>query len=328
MVIADAHSVCLSACNSSRSCYASCDLSRLFFASYSYEYHLPKLKVSIPFKNVLPILRTSKVRVLTFSLIPDINVLIATLECERGLMKEYRIVFSEDQAIFRPAVSGDKSTPAVSFDTNDASSFSKVLSTIHVNSAADVVAISYDANDDGLKLFTDYHGAQVRQDIEVQKDALHTSLEMNNSIGHFGTIRDMLGMSTKVSFNLKDFSVLVQTAESLQGDLSLCFSVPGEPIVASCCPAVDARLEVVLVTLNDTGGGHMSSVYSGISGQQQLVGHGNAGNPLEIPGINSLTVDANDAAGCIPLGDDHDVIASTPPQSPDRMPAHMPGVIM
>jgi len=397
-IVADENQVSLCACNSSRSCFVSSDLQRSFFSTYEFSCDLPKLKVSIPFKNVQAILRTSRVLVLTFSLVPEINFLIATLECEHSLMKEYRIAFSEDQAIFRPSASTSgrrerEASSAVMFDTNDASSFSKVLSTMHVNSAADLVAVEYNSVNDSIRLFTDCHGVQVRPDAEVQKDALHTSLEMNNSIGHFGTIRNTLGMSTKVrtaggdleeeeeeekdaraysptyppththtrqvSFNLKDFLVLVHTAEGLSCDLSLCFSVPGQPIVASCSPGRDCRLEMILVTLNLAGalpsnvmsGGGVNASGASLASQQSLGGYAHNGtnlaaqnstfnlsqNPFDMLNLGKHGADDADpdeeeegAGEFGTLGEDADVIASTPPRSPARRSdrAHTPGVIM
>ena len=400
-IVADENQVSLSACNSSRSCFTSSDLQRYvaglavrfpvrshphtptlssrssyllllsfarsFFSTYEFSCRLPKLRASIPFKNVQAILRTSRMRVLTFSLMPELNFLIATLECEHGLMKEYRVAFSEDQAIFRPSAASAQES-AVTFDTNNASSFSKVLSTMHVNSAADLVAIAYDSSNDSIKLFTDCYSAQARPDAEVQKDALHTSLEMNNSIGHFGSIRNTLGMSTKVSFNLKDFLVLVHTAEGFSCDLSLRFSVPGRPIVASCSPGRDCRLEMILVTLNLTGalpsnvmsGGTGGAVHAASVASQQSLGSGAIGsvglvgrigipnggnngnyanghsqNPFDMlnlgthPNGGEADLDETEAEFGA-LGDDADVIASTPPQSParrDEQP-HTPGVIM
>ncbi len=350
MIVGEPGRILLSACNSARSCYVSADLHQSFFTSYVYQCGLLQMKVTVPFKNVQAILRTSRIRVLTLSLVPEINVMIATLECDRGLVKEYRIAFSEDQAIFRPAGLGRQEASAVWFDTNDASSFSKVLSTLHVNSAADLVAIAYDARDGGIKLFTDCQGVQVRPDAAVQKDALHTSLEMNNSIGHFGTIRNMLGMSTKVSFNLRDFLVLVHTAEGLSCDLSLCFSVPGRPVSAICSPALECRIEMMLVTLNEPGstpsnvvGGPagLASQHSlgGLAGQltngqstgenhhHQLSGHM---NPFDLLGAH-VNVDVDEygsGAGEFGTLEDPDAIASTPPQSPNRPAAHIPGVIM
>ena len=349
MIVGEPGRILLSACNGARSCYVSADMNQSFFTSYAYQCGLPQMKVTVPFKNVQAILRTSRIRVMTLSLVPEINVMVATLECDRGLVKEYRIAFSEDQAIFRPAASGRQEASAVWFDTNDASSFSKVLSTLHVNSASDLVAIAYDARDGGIKLFTDCHGGQMRPDAGIQKDALHTSLEMNNSIGHFGTIRNLLGMSTKVSVNLRDFLVLVHTAEGLSCDLSLCFSVPGRPVSVTCSPARECRLEMILVTLNEAGGIPSDAMGgpAGLASQQSLGGvmgpltNGNQitgenhhhMNPFDLLGahvdvIDVVVEDGGSGAGEFGTLEGPDAIASTPPQSPNRVPGHTPGVIM
>lgn len=344
MIVGEPGRIILSACNCARSCYVSADMHQSFFTSYAYQCGLLQMKVTIPFKNVQAILRTSRIRVMTLLLLPEINIMVATLECDRGLVKEYRIAFSEDQAIFRPAASGRQEASAVWFDTNDASSFSKVLSMMHVNSASDLVAIAYDARDGGIKLFTDCHGVLVQPDAGVQKDALHTSLEMNNSIGHFGTIRNLLGMSTKVSVNLKDFLVLVHTADGLSCDLSVCFSVPGRPVSATCSPARDCRLEMILVTLNE-GGGFPSNVMSGPAGlaSQQSIGgvvgpltngHRSTGenyfrmNPFDLLDGHVDVDGGGSGAGAFVTLEDPDAIASTPPQSPNRATARTPGVIM
>jgi hypothetical protein len=317
MVVADETSLRLSSCNSSRSCYVSLDLSSLFFASYEYQCDHGNLKAMFPFKNILPIFRTSKVRLLKFTLMLDINVLIATLECEKGLMKEYRILFSEDEPMVRPLVLDrhEASLPAVWFDTSDATSFSKILSTIHVNSAADLVTISYDAHDNGLKLCSEC-GVQLPFDTgnEVQKDALHTILEMNNSIGQFGAIRNSLGTSTKVSFNLKDFLGLVNTAESLHCDLSLHFSIPGQPLLASCNPTKESRLEMILATLHEAENQTLNVLGSAL--------------PEHSLGQPAGEVNPIDLAEAF-VHDGQDVIASTPPQSPERNGGHSyPGMIM
>lgn len=163
----------------------------------------------------------------------------------------------------------------------------------------------------------------------------------------------------QVSFNLKDFLVLVHTAEGLSCDLSLCFSVPGQPIVASCSPGRDCRLEMILVTLNLAGalpsnvmsGGVGNASGASLASQQSLGGYAHNGtnmaaqngtfnlsqNPFDM--LNLGTHGADDAdpdeekegAGEFgTLGEDADVIASTPPRSPARRSdqAHTPGVIM
>jgi hypothetical protein len=115
-------------------------------------------------QNVLPIIRTSRVRIASFSLIPTANLLIASLECDTGtynhvyfnprsfvdtstwdamyagMMKEYRVPFTEEQN-FSSRVPRDM--PHVKF-TSDSGSLSKVLSTFH--SGVDVIAIKCDSS--------------------------------------------------------------------------------------------------------------------------------------------------------------------------------------
>ena len=92
-------------------------------------------------QNILPILKTSRVRTASFSCVPNANILIASLECDSGMMKEFRISCSEDEA-FYPTIPRD--IPCVEFISEPAS-LSKVLSTFH--SAVDVITIKSKQNE-------------------------------------------------------------------------------------------------------------------------------------------------------------------------------------
>ena len=86
---------------------------------------------------------------------------------------------------------------------------------------------------------------------EVTHNSLHTSLECQSTIG-FGDISNTRGVPIEVSFNIKDFNVLVHAAEAFECPLEVSFSTPGAPVFACCSPSYELRTELILVTLSDT----------------------------------------------------------------------------
>ena len=184
-------------------------------------------------------------------------------------MKEFRISCSEDEA-FYPTIPRD--IPCVEF-TSEPASLSKVLSTFH--SAVDVITIKSKQNETRtqehlieLQTHVMHNGTQFSlmkwyktimcflefdDDAEVAQDSLHTSLEFHSNIG-FRSFNNTLGTSTvEVSFNIKDFSSIVHTAESLDAFLHISFSTPGEPFIAKCTVSHELEVELILATLPGDG---------------------------------------------------------------------------
>jgi len=117
----------------------------------------------------------------------------------------------------------------------------------------------------------------------------------------FGAISNTRGVPTEVSFNIKDFNVLVNAAEAFECPLEVSFSTPGAPVYASCSPSYELQIELILVTLSDAG---VQREYQPImSHREPTVESTGHHNPFDM--LTGMGIDANEG----------DIVVSSPTRS-------------
>lgn len=132
----------------------------------------------------------------------------------------------------------------------------------------------------------------------------------------FGAISNTRGVPTEVSFNIKDFSILVHAAEAFECPLEVSFSTPGAPVFASCRPSQELHIELILVTLPETETGNHtenSHVFSQRECTVESTGHH---NPYDM--LTGFGMDSNDMG---------DIVVSSPGRSEEPINNVLPGYI-
>lgn len=130
----------------------------------------------------------------------------------------------------------------------------------------------------------------------------------------FGAISNTRGVPIEVSFNIKDFNILVHAAEAFECPLEVSFSTPGDPVFACCSPSHELRLELILVTLPDADAGVQREYQPIMSQREPTVESTGHHNPFDM--LTGMAFDTNEG--------DIVVSSQTMSQEPSSM---LPGYI-
>ena len=225
--------------NSSRSVFVVFKLSKQFFISYEQKtIALPQI-CKLSSKSLLTVFRSTSlidksVETCLITMPSDMSELAIQLRCRFGVVRSYNLNIVECDVVDVPY-----SRNILPFHIGASSkTFSEAV--LNFRNTIDEVTLVLEPTKIAIKNYVD--------DIQDPRKAIHTELSLSKDEFTDYTCKQ----SVDLTFNLKDFRVLLQFTELANYSIDLRFETSGDPIVASVDYEPLFTADFVLATLDVT----------------------------------------------------------------------------
>ena len=241
--------------NQSKSAYVRMTFNSSFFDVYEL-FEQPVLSASVLSKCLVASMRTQRICRAIFEIFTQANKMNVYIDCENGLQKKFEFDLIDSDAL-QAQINFDLYPVRITVESSEMSrllaSFQQTLDEVTIIAIPDSQGEGNVSTDKSCQIHSFYDPHKFKMDNTL----LHTQLAVN-AHQHFLEYIHTGRKTVDVTFNLKDFKVILAYCTSMRNNLSILFSQAGEPLAIVPIPShehfstSDFSSEFVLATMLDS----------------------------------------------------------------------------